>query len=153
MAIAILQYFDIPNSFIKEKLDYFSCSEGRGNIIKRNNILIYNYSYNCSLTALEKNIESFKKNTYDNKIIILGKISEIKNVKEVYLDIFKKCLNITKNVLCLRDPNVNLEIKNILFFDEIGQILNYYLKLKKINTAILIQGSNKSNLTKIIDLL
>ena len=158
LAIGCAVYLKISIQSIEKVCKNFELYEYRGNIIKNNNIYLYDHSYNCSVTAILSNLSYFKELNVENKIIILGDIEEIENSVKIHNDILLNCFEITNNVL-IYSINKYKEITNdnnynLILFEK-HEILNTYLKeIIKDNTKkfyIFIQGSNSSNLKYISD--
>ncbi|VVU95381.1 Mur ligase middle domain [seawater metagenome] len=160
LAIACALIFKIDINNIQKKLESFEFYNSRGNIIKKNKFIIYNFAYNCNPSSLKGNLESFKKIQSGNKLIVLGDMFELSNNKEESIKIINYCLKITCNIACCssiynkilsQKKNYNLDLL-ALNINHLKKKIKDFIKKNKM-TFIFIQGSNQSKISEIAEYL
>ncbi len=81
-AIAIGQYFNIPDKDIAAAIEEYEPRNNRSQIKKtRNNTLILDL-YNANPTSMSKALESFARLKADNKVLILGDMLELGEIED-----------------------------------------------------------------------
>lgn len=134
----------------------------RGNIIKKNEMIIFNYSYNCNPSSIEQNLILFNDINSENKIIVLGDMLELNKEKEYFYhkDIYRKCLNITTNICVytkiFKNLVINEKLDHLFMEDDlkkIGLLIKNYVNKNKKKYFIFIQGSNTTNIDEILKTL
>ena len=161
LVTACCLYLNVPLEKLPHIFQNFKYCENRGNIIKKNKITIFNYSYNANPTSFEANLLLFKEIKHKNKIIIIGDMLKINKQNEYFhhKEIYKKCLQITKNICIFTEVFKQIVVNEDLPYlfmenniDSLGVQVSNYIKLSK-NCAIFIQGSNNTNINKILKYL
>lgn len=153
LAVEIARYFSIQNSKILKSLENHSLSENRSEFIQSKNNQIILDAYNANPTSMNIAIQNFLKIKNKSKILVLGDMHELgkdeveyhqeiisnlkkKEITEIYL--IGKIFQLTKN-----------RIKTVKFKNT--QDAEFFFKENIIrNSLILIKGSRKMNLEKLV---
>ena len=153
LAVEIARYFSIQNSKIIKSLENHSLSENRSEFIQSKNNQIILDAYNANPTSMNIAIQNFLKIKNKSKILVLGDMHELgkdevkyhqeivsnlnkKEITEIYL--IGKIFKLTKN-----------KIKTIKF-DNTQDAKIYFKKNIISNSLILIKGSRKMGLEKLV---
>ena len=153
LAVEIGRYFSIQNSKIIKSLENHSISENRSEFIQSKNNQIVLDAYNANPTSMIIAIQNFLKIKNKSKILVLGDMYELgKDEVEYHQEIIS---NLKKK-----------EIKGIYLIGRIFQLTNNKIKTIKFkntqdaeiyfkkniisNSLILIKGSRKMNLEKLV---
>ena len=150
IAIKVGIMFNVEIDKIIEAISKYKMIKGRVNIIKKDDLKIINDSYNSSFESLMGSLDLLNKNDYN--IVVLGDILELgKHSYKIHKKIAK---NIKKRPIdeILTIGTYTKVIKSN-HFDNLDDLINYLNKIIKPNTTILIKGSAKMNLSKLVDYL
>ena len=158
-AIVFGKIFNISNDSIQNGISSYKPKNNRSEIIKKKNTTIILDAYNANPSSMNEALEAFKENNITKKsCVILGDMLELgkHSIKE-HAKIISKCLKIkVQNILLVGDFFIKSRLDdnyNILYFKSINE-LNDHLKKNKIKyDKVLIKGSRKIGLEKIIDFL
>ncbi|MBK79111.1 MAG: UDP-N-acetylmuramoyl-tripeptide--D-alanyl-D-alanine ligase [Flavobacteriaceae bacterium] len=158
-AIVFGKIFNISNDSIQNGISSYKPKNNRSEIIKKKNTTIILDAYNANPSSMNEALEAFKENNITKKsCVILGDMLELgkHSIKE-HAKIISKCLKIkVHNILLVGDFFLKSRLDdnyNILYFKSINE-LNDHLKKNKIKyDKVLIKGSRKIGLEKIIDFL
>jgi len=158
-AIAFGKIFNISDDSIQNGISSYKPKNNRSEIIKRKNTTIILDAYNANPSSMNEALNAFKENNITKKsCVILGDMLELGkySIKE-HKKIISKCLKIkVQNILLVGDlfNQSRFDINdNIIYFKSIIE-LSDHLKNNKIKyDKVLIKGSRKIGLEKIIDFL
>tara|TARA_B100001250_G_scaffold14612_1_gene12768 strand:+ start:2347 stop:3645 length:1299 start_codon:yes stop_codon:yes gene_type:complete len=158
-AIAFGKIFNISDDSIQNGISSYKPKNNRSEIIKKKNTTIILDAYNANPSSMSEALEAFKENNLTKKsCVILGDMLELGkySIKE-HKKIISKCLKIkVENILLVGDFFIKSRLDNnynILYFNSIIELTDH-LKNNKIKyDKILIKGSRKIGLEKIIDFL
>ena len=158
-AIAFGKIFNVPDVLIQKSISSFKPKNNRSEIIKRKNTTIILDAYNANPSSMNLALEAFKENIITkNSCVILGDMLELgKYSKKEHQKIISKCLKIKiENILLVGKLFVKSKLKNnsnILYYQNVDELIHYF-KINKIKfDKILVKGSRKINLEKIVDYL
>ena len=158
-AITIAKYFKINDKNIYNSLKKLELKNNRSEFIqtKKNQIILDAYNANpTSTTCAIKNFINIKNNTYPHRLIILGDMLELGNKENQYHQKIVNLLERSKIKSCFligsifNKTNCN---KNYIKIASVDNCIKTITKNKIENTMILIKGSRKMRLEKIIDFL
>jgi UDP-N-acetylmuramyl pentapeptide synthase len=125
----------VPFTKIKDKINNMNINmhQNRGNIIEKKNIVFYNHTYNCVPQSVLANLEGFKCINCKNKLIVLGDMTGLQNIRAPHSNVIKKCLTIT-------NPN------NIIIFSPFG----FYKNIIQSNNYNIVHHRNRSAMIKYV---
>ncbi|MEY4964329.1 MAG: hypothetical protein RLZZ323_1648 [Bacteroidota bacterium] len=156
-AIAIGNYFQVPEEAIKKALEGYIPENNRSQLITKGTNQIILDAYNANPSSMAAAIENFKQLDNLNKIIILGDMFELgeESLKE-HATVVASLAN-QKSIVCYfvgSDFFANsLDNDNFHFYPSFND-LSAYLKTKKIeNSIILIKGSRGMALERTLDII
>tara|TARA_B100000945_G_scaffold321237_1_gene334652 strand:- start:1241 stop:2539 length:1299 start_codon:yes stop_codon:yes gene_type:complete len=158
-AIAFGKIFNIPNDSIQNSISSYKPKNNRSEIIKRKNTTIILDAYNANPSSMNEALEAFKENKITkNSCVILGDMLELGkySIKE-HKKIISKCLKIkAQNILLVGDFFIKSRLNNnynILYFKSIIELTDHFKNNKIKYDKVLVKGSRKIGLEKIIDFL
>lgn len=144
-SIFILSFLDlkISNNF---RIQVYP---GRGNFIRKKNLIIVNDTYNCnalSLISLAENISIF-----ENSVLVIGDLAELGSNEEQHIIQLKNKLSAFKNVRCfyfgkMKDFWID---ENIIELQSIKQINHFLIEFK--SKLIAFKASRSSAIEKLME--
>jgi UDP-N-acetylmuramoyl-tripeptide--D-alanyl-D-alanine ligase len=154
-AIAIGNYFKVPDNDIKDAIENYEPTNNRSQIItKGNGLKIILDAYNANPSSMKVALENFSELNDKNKIVFLGDMFELgKDSSKEHQQIadFATSLNFDKLILIGKAFSV-INAKNALTYTcfEDFKASNKDLNLK--NASLLIKGSRGMALERILNL-
>ncbi len=162
-AISLAKALGLKSEKIKERVKVLRPYIHRGEIIKINNSLILDDSYNSNPDALKLILNDFKL-IEGKKIIIVGEILELgeKSV-QIHKEIasyLKKLKDKTEKIYFVQGNMIYpYEIlrkdkewtERVFFYDSYKEFRERFFSLLKENVSILIKGSHGTNLFKLVE--
>jgi len=156
-AIAIGNYFEVPNASIKAALEGYIPENNRSQMITKGTNQIILDAYNANPSSMAVAIENFKQLGSSNKIAILGDMFELGD-ESLYEH--KQIVNSLSNQNEIDCHFVgadffahNLKAKNFHFHATFDELATYLNKQKINDSTILIKGSRGMALERALDLL
>jgi UDP-N-acetylmuramoyl-tripeptide--D-alanyl-D-alanine ligase len=156
-AIAIGNYFEVPNASIKAALEGYIPENNRSQMIAKGTNQIILDAYNANPSSMAVAIENFKQLDRPNKMAILGDMFELGD-ESLYEH--KQIVNSLSNQNEIDCHFVgadffahNLEAKNFHFHATFDELATYLNKQKINDSTILIKGSRGMALERALDLL
>jgi UDP-N-acetylmuramoyl-tripeptide--D-alanyl-D-alanine ligase len=157
-AVCIGRYFNVPDADIKTAIENYIPSNSRSQkIVQGSNTIILD-AYNANPSSMMEALKNFEKINTQNKVAIIGQMMELgeyaeaehrkivevatatnwQHVKKVFVgDGFKAVVRLTS------DPNT-------LWFEKTDEVKQWFSQQHFQNAAILIKGSRKNELEKIL---
>ncbi len=157
---AISSTIGIKENKIKESIEKFETTNGRGNILKLNGVSIINDSYNANLESTINGIESLINNFIDNrKIVIIGDMLElgsyeIDHHKKLGEFLFKKNIDAVFSYGKLTRFTIEVLKKSRIFNKHYLNKNSLILELNKFllkGDAIYLKGSRSMKMEEIIE--
>ena len=156
-SIAMGIHFGLSFEQIENGIKNYIPKNNRSEMIKTKNNLLFVDSYNANPTSMKVSIKSFMKFKEDNKTLILGDMYEIGKTSLVE---HERVLNSIKNNKDLKIflvgkifDQLKFKSERIHFFYETNELMEHIKKNLIIGHTILLKGSRKINLEKVIPLL
>ena len=156
-SIAMGIHFGLSFEQIENGIKNYIPKNNRSEMIKTKNNLLFVDSYNANPTSMKVSIQSFMKFKEVNKTLILGDMYEIGKTSLVE---HERVLNSIKNNKDLKIflvgkifDQLKFKSERIHFFYETNELMEHIKKNLIIGHTILLKGSRKINLEKIIPLL
>jgi UDP-N-acetylmuramoyl-tripeptide--D-alanyl-D-alanine ligase len=156
-AIAIGNYFEVPNASIKAALEGYIPENNRSQMIAKGTNQIILDAYNANPSSMAVAIENFKQLDRPNKMAILGDMFELGD-ESLYEH--KQIVNSLSNQNEIDCHFVgadffahNIEAKNFYFHATFDELATYLNKQKINDSTILIKGSRGMALERALDLL
>ncbi len=157
-AVCVGNHFGISDINIKDAIENYVPSNNRSQLIKtQNNNTILLDAYNANPTSMEVAINSFSSLNVENKIFILGDMLELGSYSVIEHSVIisilsemklKKVFLIGENFFSLQtlSPDFN-------YFKDTDEFINWVKNNPIKSSTILIKGSRKNYLEKLIDYL
>ncbi len=156
-SIAMGIHFGLSFEQIENGIKNYIPKNNRSEMIKTKNNLLFVDSYNANPTSMKVSIQSFMKFKEVNKTLILGDMYEIGKTSLVE---HERVLNSIKNNKDLKIflvgkifDQLKFKSERIHFFYETNELMEHIKKNLIVGHTILLKGSRKINLEKIIPLL
>ena len=156
-SIAMGIHFGLSFDQIENGIKNYIPKNNRSEMIKTKKNLLFVDSYNANPTSMKLSIKSFMKFKEVKKTLILGDMHEIGNT---YLIEHERILNSVKNNKDLKIfligkifNKLKFNSGRIHFFNETNELIEYFKKNLITGHTILLKGSRKINLEKVIPLL
>lgn len=154
--IAVGKKFGISEKNIQETLEEIKPVPGRGEVIVKD-FYIIDESYNSNPNSLKNAILSLERKKFKRKIVIIGDMAELGKFSNFYHWYIGKILKKTKIDMVLTFGNESRLISKVSekgqHFEEIEILKNKLKKIIKKGDVILVKGSRKMHLERIVDFL
>jgi UDP-N-acetylmuramoyl-tripeptide--D-alanyl-D-alanine ligase len=156
-SIAMGIYFNLSFEQIQNGIKNYVPKNNRSEMIRTKNNFIMVDSYNANPTSMKVSIQSFIKFSDTKKILILGDMHEIGKTSiiehERILNFIKKNKDLKVFLVGKIFNQLKFNSKRIQFFDKTKELIGYLKNNLIIDCAILLKGSRKINLEKVIPFL
>ena len=156
-SIAMGIHFGLSFDQIENGIKNYIPKNNRSEMIKTKKNLLFVDSYNANPSSMKLSIQSFMKFKEVKKTLILGDMHEI---GKTYLIEHERILNSIKNNKDLKIflvgkifNQLKFNSGRILFFNETNELIEYFKKNIITGNTILLKGSRKINLEKVIPIL
>ena len=156
-SIAMGIHFGLSFDQIEYGIKNYIPKNNRSEMIKTKKNLLFVDSYNANPTSMKLSIQSFMKFKGVKKTLILGDMHEI---GKTYLIEHERILNSVKNNKDLKIflvgkifNKLKFNSARIHFFNETNELIEYFKKNLITGHTILLKGSRKINLEKVIPIL
>ena len=156
-SIAMGIHFGLSFDQIEYGIKNYIPKNNRSEMIKTKKNLLFVDSYNANPTSMKLSIQSFMKFKEVKKTLILGDMHEI---GKTYLIEHERILNSVKNNKDLKIflvgkifNKLKFNSGRIHFFNETNELIEYFKKNLITGHTILLKGSRKINLEKVIPIL
>ena len=156
-SIAMGIHFGLSFEQIENGIKNYIPKNNRSEMIKTKKNLLFVDSYNANPTSMKLSIQSFMKFKEVKKTLILGDMHEI---GKTYLIEHERILNSVKNNKDLKIflvgkifNQLKFNSGRIHFFNETNELIEYFKKNLITGHTILLKGSRKINLEKVIPIL
>lgn len=152
-AVCIGKYFGVELRAIKEAIESYMPSNNRSQKIEWGSNTIILDAYNANPSSMAEALKNFQKIEAANKVTILGEMMELgeysaaehKKIKEL-----TDGMNLQERVFTGRGFAFLKDEKDILYFENTTQLKDWFQQQKWENTYLLIKGSRKNELEKIL---
>ena len=156
-SIAMGIHFGLSFEQIENGIKNYIPKNNRSEMIKTKNNLLFVDSYNANPTSMKVSIQSFMKFKEVNKTLILGDMYEIGKTSLVEHEIVLNSIKNNKDLKIFLVGKIFDQLKfkseRIHFFYETSELMEHIKKNLIIGHTILLKGSRKINLEKVIPLL
>jgi len=161
-AFAVGSLLDVDPQKIKQKLEKYTSSELRMELVQIRDIRIINDSYNANPVSVEKALETLKKiKTPARKIAILGDMLELgEKASDFHIEVGRKVAQCGVDLLLVVGElarfigkgakEAGMSHHNILTFENNQQISFYLLEKLKEGDLVLVKGSRKMKTEEVV---
>ena len=150
-AIAIGQYFNVPEEKIKASIANYSPSNSRSQMIERGSNKIILDAYNANPSSMKLAIENFAKLNAANKVLLLGGMMEL---GEESLQEHEALIKLIQQYPWKQVVLVGGDFKKVshpfLYFDRSTDAREWFLQQHFAHTSFLIKGSRSMQMEKLI---
>ena len=156
-SIAMGIHFGLSFEQIKNGIKNYIPKNNRSEMIKTKKNLLFIDSYNANPTSMKVSIQSFMKFKEIKKILILGDMHEIGKTSLIEHERILNSVKNNKDLKVFLVGKIFNQLKfnsgRIHFFNETNELIEYFKKNLITGHTILLKGSRKINLEKVIQLL
>ena len=156
-SIALGIYFDLSFEQIKNGIKNYVPINNRSEMIRTKNNFILVDSYNANPTSMKASIQSFIKLRDTKKILVLGDMHEIGKTSIIehgrILNSIKKNKDMKIFLVGKIFNQLKFDSKRIQFFYKTKELVSHLKKNLIIDCTILLKGSRKISLEKLIPFL
>ena len=156
-SIAMGIHFNLSFEQIQNGIKNYVPKNNRSEMIRTKNNFIMVDSYNANPTSMKVSIQSFIKFSDTKKILILGDMHEIGKTSiiehERILNSIKKNKDLKVFLVGKIFNQLKFNSKRIQFFDKTKELIGHLKNNLIIDCTILLKGSRKINLEKVIPFL
>ena len=156
-SIAMGIHFNLSFEQIKNGIKNYIPKNNRSETIRTKNNFIMADSYNANPTSMKVSIQSFIKLRDTNKILILGDMHEIGKTSiiehETIINYIKKNKDLKIFLVGKTFYHLKFNSERIQFFYKTKELISHLKKNLIIDCTILLKGSRKINLEKVIPFL
>lgn len=161
-AFAVGSLLGMEESIIKKRLESFSPSRLRMELVTINNVRIINDSYNANPVSMEKALETLKNmKTFGRKIAVLGDMLELGDKgMDFHLELGRKVAKSEVNLLITMGSlakfigegaiEAGLNASDVLSFENNQEVSLYLLDNLKEGDLVLVKGSRKMKTEEIV---
>jgi UDP-N-acetylmuramoyl-tripeptide--D-alanyl-D-alanine ligase len=161
-AFAVGRLLGVEESKIKEKLESFSPSKLRMELVTIDNVRIINDSYNANPVSMEKALETLKSiRTFGKKIAVLGDMLELGDTgMDFHLQLGRKVVQSGVNLLITIGElarfigegarEAGLRSNDVINFENNQEASLYLLENLKPGDLVLVKGSRKMRTEEIV---
>ncbi len=152
-AVCIGKYFGVETTEIKQAIENYVPSNNRSQKMDWGSNTIILDAYNANPSSMTEALKNFQKIEAANKVTILGEMMELgeysaaehKKIKEL-----TDGMNLQQRVFTGGGFAFLKDEKDILYFENTNQLKDWFQQQKWENTYLLIKGSRKNELEKIL---
>ena len=153
-AVCIGSYFKVNEMDINDALSFYVPEMNRSQVKKTDSNTLILDAYNANPSSMSLAIDNFQKQTFENKVIILGDMLELgeysdeeheKIVKQIEKNEFKKVVFVGVQFLKLKDKFLKYH-----FFKNIEELKEEVNTNKISDSVVLIKGSRGIQLEKVV---
>ena len=156
-SIAMGIHFGLSFEQIKNGIKNYIPKNNRSEMIKTKKNLLFIDSYNANPTSMKVSIQSFMKFKEIKKTLILGDMHEIGKTSLIEHERILNSVKNNKHLKIFLVGKIFNQLKfnsgRIHFFNETNGLIEYFKKNLITGHTILLKGSRKINLEKVIPLL
>jgi UDP-N-acetylmuramoyl-tripeptide--D-alanyl-D-alanine ligase len=156
-SIAMGIHFNLSFEQIQNGIKNYVPKNNRSEMIRTKNNFVMVDSYNANPTSMKVSIQSFIKFSDTKKILILGDMHEIGKTSiiehERILNSIKKNKDLKVFLVGKIFNQLKFDSERIQFFDKTKELIGHLKKNLIIDCTILLKGSRKINLEKVIPFL
>lgn len=155
-AVCIGSYFKIPPELIQASIASYIPSNNRSQLVKTATNTVILDSYNANPSSMHAALENFNESDYKNKIVILGDMAELGAESETeHTRLVNLILAHGFDKVFLVGPNFEKAVVTNRFqnFASVELLGDYLANNPMKNSAILIKGSRKMQMEKILGYL
>ena len=152
-AVCIGKYFGVEKNKIKEAIENYLPSNNRSQKISSNSNTIILDAYNANPSSMTEALKNFERIEAENKMVILGEMMELgeysKKEHEKIIAQVKK-MRLTKSIFVGNGFSFLKDDIDHLYFETTQELKEWFRQQQFENYYVLIKGSRKNELEKIL---
>ncbi|MCW5907917.1 MAG: UDP-N-acetylmuramoyl-tripeptide--D-alanyl-D-alanine ligase [Chitinophagales bacterium] len=152
-AVCIGKYFDVPAVEIKSAIENYVPSNNRSQKVTWNGNTIILDAYNANPSSMQEALKNFEQLNAAKKIVVLGEMMELGEYSAAEHQKIKNLTDAMQLNTRIFTGNGFSFLKNdssVLYFENTAQLKEWFCKQPFQNTCILIKGSRKNELEKLL---
>lgn len=151
-AYSVAKYFKVENEKIRNAIENYVPSNSRSQLIKKDSNTIILDAYNANPGSMKAAIENFAGMKGDKKVLLLGSMKELGSESETehqaIVDLIKK--HEWHSVVLVGKEFQDIST-DFIYFENSGQLRDWFLKNKVENAQILIKGSRSVKMERVLE--
>jgi UDP-N-acetylmuramoyl-tripeptide--D-alanyl-D-alanine ligase len=151
-AYSVAKYFKVENEKIRNAIENYVPSNSRSQLIKKDSNTIILDAYNANPGSMKAAIENFAGMKGDKKVLLLGSMKELgsesKTEHQAIVDLIKK--HEWHSVVLVGKEFQDIST-DFIYFENSGQLRDWFLKNKVENAQILIKGSRSVKMERVLE--
>jgi len=152
-AVCIGQYFKVDISQVKEALESYTPSNNRSQKLSLGSNTVILDAYNANPSSMTEALKNFEKNPVVNKAVILGEMMELGDFAKAEhekIAALVKAMPLAKKVFVGGGFHFLEHDPGVIYFSKTDELKAWFKSQQFQNTYILIKGSRKNELEKIL---
>ena len=152
-AVCIGKYFGVSSAQIKEALEAYTPTNNRSQKLKLGTNTIILDAYNANPSSMHEALKNFAKIEAPNKVAILGEMMELGAYSQAEHEKIAntvKAMPITKKVFVGNGFHFLEHDPSVIYFNKTEDLKAWFKSQQFENTYMLIKGSRKNELEKIL---
>ena len=152
-AVCIGKYFDVEFSQIKEAIENYTPSNNRSQKISYGSNTIILDAYNANPSSMQEALRNFEKNQAENKVVILGEMMELgEYTKAEHEKIHAQvnAMHLATKIFVGTGFSYLKNSQSVLWFEKTEDLKSWFKQHQFEESYILIKGSRKNELEKIL---
>ncbi len=153
-AIAVGQYFEVPADKIKQAIEAYRPQNNRSQVIRKGHTEIILDAYNANPTSVRMALIHLANRTHPTKIAILGSMLELgpdSEQEHEKITALALSLGIDQIVLVGQEFKQTAQDHNLPYYEDVKALKPWWDKQRFEDTVILIKGSRRIELEKILE--
>ncbi len=152
LVFRVCEYLNINIEEVYKIVSNYNIDNSRMSITKYNNITLIDDTYNASYESVISGIDSLDK--YNKKLIILGDMLELGNMKNSIYKKLNKYINNKNNIFLIGLGNYSKMLDCDIYFKSIDNLNKYISNIDYNNyDVIYVKGAHRMNLYSTINIL
>ncbi len=154
-AICIGKYFDVSSADIKSAIESYVPTNNRSQKISFGTNTIILDAYNANPSSMTEALKNFEKTKAKNKVAIIGQMMELGKYsaaehEKIYATVSNPDWESVKRVFVGHGFEFLKGNANVLWFEKTDEVKTWFKQQRFENACILIKGSRKNELEKIL---
>jgi UDP-N-acetylmuramoyl-tripeptide--D-alanyl-D-alanine ligase len=153
-AVGIGKYFRVDRADIKEAIESYIPTNNRSQKISYGTNTVILDAYNANPSSMLEVLKNFEKIDAPNKIVILGEMMELGNYagkEHEKIKVQVENMQLEKKIFVGNGFQFLKNEKSLLWFERTSDLKEWFKQQKLENNYILIKGSRKNELEKILN--
>jgi UDP-N-acetylmuramoyl-tripeptide--D-alanyl-D-alanine ligase len=152
-AVCVGKYFNVPIEDIKAAIESYVPSNNRSQKLQCGNNTVIMDAYNANPSSMQEALKNFERLNAANKVTILGEMMELGEyaaAEHIRIKELTDTMNLKQRVFTGGGFNFLKDDNSVLYFETTEQLKNWFINRHFEDSPILIKGSRKNELEKLV---